>query len=103
MSSGSDEAPSKKIYRRADIIKLMQTDPDKYDMMQMKSWLLQRGAKSANLTILTKKFIIPLGTGNVVQSTVNTAGFIPEVWSDEIIAAYKKKNLVAANLFKRCP
>jgi hypothetical protein len=31
---GSDEAPSKKIYRRADIIKLMQTDPDKYDMMQ---------------------------------------------------------------------
>jgi hypothetical protein len=33
-SSGSDEAPSKKIYRRADIIKLMQTDPDKYDMMQ---------------------------------------------------------------------
>lgn len=34
VSSGSDEAPSKKIYRRADIIKLMQTDPDKYDMMQ---------------------------------------------------------------------
>jgi hypothetical protein len=32
--SGSDEAPSKKIYRRADIIKLMQTDPDRYDMMQ---------------------------------------------------------------------
>ena len=43
---------------------------------------------------------MPLGTGNVVQSTVNTAGFIPEVWSDEIIAAYKK-NLVAANLFKK--
>ena len=42
---------------------------------------------------------MPLGTNNVVQSTVNTAGFIPEVWSDEIIAAYKK-NLVAANLFK---
>jgi hypothetical protein len=32
--SGSDESPSKKIYRRADIIKLMQTDPDRYDMMQ---------------------------------------------------------------------
>ena len=43
---------------------------------------------------------MPLGTNNVVQSTVNTAGFIPEVWSDEIIAAYKK-NLVAANLFKK--
>lgn len=34
VTGGSDEAPSKKIYRRADIIKLMQTDPDKYDMMQ---------------------------------------------------------------------
>jgi hypothetical protein len=34
VSGGSDEAPSKKIYRRADIIRLMQTDPDKYDMMQ---------------------------------------------------------------------
>ena len=43
---------------------------------------------------------MPLGTNNVVQSAVNTAGFIPEVWSDEIIAAYKK-NLVAANLFKK--
>lgn len=31
---GSDEAPSKKIYRRADIIRLMQTDPDRYDLMQ---------------------------------------------------------------------
>lgn len=28
--SGSGEAPSRKIYRRADIIKLMQTDPDRY-------------------------------------------------------------------------
>jgi len=27
---GSAEAPSRKIYRRADIIKLMQTDPDRY-------------------------------------------------------------------------
>lgn len=34
VAKGSDEAPSKKIYRRADLIKLMQTDPDKYDMMQ---------------------------------------------------------------------
>ena len=33
-TAGSDEAPSKKIYRRADIIRLMQTDPDKYDLMQ---------------------------------------------------------------------
>ena len=33
-AKGSDEAPSKKIYRRADIIKLMQTDPDRYDAMQ---------------------------------------------------------------------
>ena len=31
--SGSDETPSRKVYRRADIIKLMQTDPDRYDMM----------------------------------------------------------------------
>ncbi len=41
-----------------------------------------------------------LGSGHVIQTNVNTAGFIPEVWSDEIIAAYKK-NLVAANLFKK--
>ena len=41
-----------------------------------------------------------LGTNHVIQSEVNTAGFIPEVWSDEIIAAYKK-NLVAANLIKK--
>lgn len=34
VTSGSDEAPARKVYRRADIIKLMQTDPDKYDMMQ---------------------------------------------------------------------
>ena len=31
--SGSGEAPSKKIYRRADLIKLMQTDPDRYMSM----------------------------------------------------------------------
>jgi hypothetical protein len=34
VAGGSDEAPSKKIYRRADIIRLMQTDPDRYDSMQ---------------------------------------------------------------------
>jgi hypothetical protein len=34
VASGSDEAPSKKFYRRSDIMKLMQTDPDRYDMMQ---------------------------------------------------------------------
>ena len=34
VSSGSDESAPKKIYKRAEIIRLMQTDPDKYDMMQ---------------------------------------------------------------------
>lgn len=34
VSSGSDEAPTKKIYRRADLMKLMQNDPDRYDMLQ---------------------------------------------------------------------
>lgn len=34
VAKGTDEAPAKKIFRRADLIKLMQTDPDKYDMMQ---------------------------------------------------------------------
>lgn len=38
-----------------------------------------------------------LGAGHVTTTTA--ANFIPEVWSDEIIAAYEKK-LVAANLFK---
>jgi len=32
-SSGSGERPSRKVYRRADIIKLMQTDPDRYQDM----------------------------------------------------------------------
>jgi N4-gp56 family major capsid protein len=41
---------------------------------------------------------MPLGTNNVTVTTA--ANFIPEVWSDEIIAAYKK-NLVAANLIKK--
>jgi hypothetical protein len=33
-TQGSSEPVSKKIYRRADIIKLMQTDPSRYDAMQ---------------------------------------------------------------------
>jgi len=41
------------------------------------------------------------GTGDAVtKAAVDTAGFVPEVWSDEIVAAYKK-NLVAANLIKK--
>jgi hypothetical protein len=32
-ASGSTEAPSKKIYRRADIIELMRTDPKRYQNM----------------------------------------------------------------------
>ena len=39
-----------------------------------------------------------LGTNHVTTSTAAT--FIPEIWSDEIAAAYKK-NLVAANLIKK--
>ena len=39
-----------------------------------------------------------LGSNHVTVTTAAT--FIPEVWSDEIIAAYKK-NLVAANLVKK--
>lgn len=34
VSTGSDEVPSKKIYRRAEIMELMQKNPDKYDAMQ---------------------------------------------------------------------
>jgi N4-gp56 family major capsid protein len=41
---------------------------------------------------------MPLGTNNVTTTTA--ASFIPEVWSDEIVAAYKK-SLVAANLVKK--
>jgi hypothetical protein len=33
-AKSSEEVSSKKIYRRADIIKLMQTDPDRYDSLQ---------------------------------------------------------------------
>ena len=39
-----------------------------------------------------------LGTDHVTVTTAAT--FIPEIWSDEIAAAYKK-NLVAANLIKK--
>ena len=39
-----------------------------------------------------------LGSTHVTNTTA--ASFIPEIWSDEIIAAYKK-SLVAANLFKK--
>lgn len=39
-----------------------------------------------------------LGTNHVTNATADK--FIPEIWSDEVIAAYKK-NLVAANLFKK--
>ena len=39
-----------------------------------------------------------LGSNQVTIATA--ASFIPEVWSDEIVAAYKK-NLVLANLFKK--
>lgn len=36
----------------------------------------------------------------IIKSEVDTAGFVPQVWSDEIIATYKK-NLVVANLIKK--
>ena len=39
-----------------------------------------------------------LGTNHVTTTTA--ANFIPEIWSDEIVAAYKR-NLVAANLIKK--
>ena len=39
-----------------------------------------------------------LGSNHVTVTTAAT--FIPEIWSDEIVAAYKS-NLVAANLFKK--
>ena len=42
------------------------------------------------------------GEFSPTNSITNTTGaaFIPEIWSDEIVAAYKK-SLVAANLFKK--
>ena len=41
-----------------------------------------------------------LGTNHVTNTTAAT--FIPEIWSDEIVAAYQR-SLVAANLFKKMP
>ena len=41
---------------------------------------------------------MPLGTPHVTVTTAAT--FIPEIWSDEIVATYKK-NLVLANLVKK--
>ena len=41
---------------------------------------------------------MPLGTNQVTTTTAAT--FIPEIWSDEIVASYKK-NLVVANLIKK--
>jgi N4-gp56 family major capsid protein len=41
---------------------------------------------------------MPLGTNHVTTTTAAT--FVPELWSDEIIAAYKK-SLVTANLVKK--
>lgn len=41
---------------------------------------------------------MPLGTAHVTTTTAAT--FIPEIWSDEVIAAYQK-NLVMANLVTR--
>ena len=38
-------------------------------------------------------------TGGIVDNT-SAAVFIPEIWSDEVIAAYEK-NLVLANLVKK--
>ena len=45
------------------------------------------------------KVAFPGGSTSIVNST-NAATFIPELWSDEIIAAYKK-NLVLANLVNK--
>jgi N4-gp56 family major capsid protein len=41
---------------------------------------------------------MPLGTDHVTNTTANA--FIPEIWSDEIVAAYKR-SLVMANLVKK--
>jgi hypothetical protein len=41
-----------------------------------------------------------LGSNHVTNTTAAT--FIPELWSDEIVAAYKK-NLVLANLVNKMP
>jgi len=45
------------------------------------------------------KVVYPGGSSSIVNST-NAATFIPEIWSDEVIAAYQK-NLVLANLVRK--
>ena len=45
------------------------------------------------------KVAFPGGSSSIVNNT-NAATFIPELWSDEIIAAYKK-NLVLANIVNK--
>ena len=45
------------------------------------------------------KVTYPGNSGSIVNNT-NAATFIPEIWSDEVIAAYKK-NLVLANLVRK--
>lgn len=41
-----------------------------------------------------------IGASNVILTNSDTAGFVPEIWSDEIFAA-KKANLVLATLVRR--
>jgi len=43
--------------------------------------------------------VYPGGSGSIVNKT-NADKFIPEIWSDEVVAAYKK-NLVLANLVNK--
>jgi len=45
------------------------------------------------------KVAYPGNSGSIVNST-NAATFVPEIWSDEVIAAYQK-NLVLANLVRK--
>ena len=45
------------------------------------------------------KVAYPGNSGSIVNNS-NAATFIPEIWSDEVIAAYKK-NLVLANLVRK--
>ena len=40
------------------------------------------------------------GSSSTVVTTTKAATFIPEIWSDEVVAAYKK-NLVLANLVRK--
>lgn len=40
------------------------------------------------------------GAANVTRSDLSTAGFVPTLWQDEILAAYKK-HVVLANLFMK--